>query len=146
MGSRDRGPVVRSRAIVTIQLLQSACGLLGNETEINTTIISAIVAFAEVVDRVVRRGECVELERTFDRRERHLDDARVVAVVVAQQATRIEETTHLPELDYVGVVRIRIESFLVYGVTQLAPEGILGSCDRIDEAVGFVRYCSSSGA
>jgi hypothetical protein len=117
--------VVRRCAIVAVELLQPSCSLFRDEVQFGTAVIGAVVPLAEVVDCVVRCGERVELEGTFDSRERHLDDARVVAVVFTEQATRVEQTARLPELDHVGVVFIRIEPLLVLRSTQLSAERVL---------------------
>ncbi|MEF8825695.1 MAG: hypothetical protein V5A27_05045 [Halapricum sp.] len=114
--------------------------------EFRSAVVGSVVALPGVVDRVVRRGERVVFERAFDSRERHLGDARVVAIVVAEQATRVEEPARLPELDHVGVVRIRIEVFLVVRPSQLAAEGGLGVAHCVDEGVGLVRHCPAPPA
>jgi hypothetical protein len=58
------------------------------------------VAFTEIINRVVGRGECIELECALDSRNRHLDDAGVVPVVFAEEPTRLPESNNRFRIDF----------------------------------------------
>jgi len=64
----------------------------------------------------------------------------MVAVMITEQATRVEEAAGLPKLDHITIMSARVKFVLVVGTAEMASERVLSVGDCLDELVGFLRH------
>lgn len=97
--------IIRRRPIVSVERFETASRVLGEDTECRGSVIRSRIVL-KAVDRTIRRGQGVEFEGLLNVGERHLDDVRVVAVVLTEGTARVEESARLSELNNRRVVRL----------------------------------------
>lgn len=68
----------------------------------------------------------------------------MVSVVFSEETTGIQQTTGLPQLDHVRIVRFRVEMFLVRRATgRVATEGIFDPIEVAKDFIGVIRNRST---